>query len=93
MTKNITLAIEEDLLDRARVLAAMRRTTVNAMVREFLDREVRREADDARRADAWAAFFKDVDRGRQGGEAESGDAVTFDREELYDEVLRERGLL
>ena len=40
MTKNITLAIDEDLLDKVRVLAAMRRTSVNAMVREFLAREV-----------------------------------------------------
>ena len=34
--KNITLAIEDDILDRARMAAAERRTTVNAMVREFL---------------------------------------------------------
>lgn len=40
MAKNITLAIDEDLLDKARVLAAMRRTTVNAMVRDFLQRAV-----------------------------------------------------
>ncbi|MGX6649048.1 DUF6364 family protein [Maricaulaceae bacterium MS644] len=43
MTKNLTLAIDEDLLDRARVLAAMKRTTVNAMVREFLERVVQDE--------------------------------------------------
>lgn len=43
MTKNLTLAIDDDLLDRARVLAAMRRTTVNAMVREFLERMVQEE--------------------------------------------------
>lgn len=34
--KNITLAIEDGVLDRARLVAAERRTTVNAMVREFL---------------------------------------------------------
>ncbi|MCP2678952.1 hypothetical protein NHF45_05355 [Maricaulaceae bacterium NA33B04] len=48
MAKNITLAIDEDLLDKARVLAAMRRTTVNAMVRDFLqgavDTEVGQDA-------------------------------------------------
>jgi len=38
-TKNITLAIDEDLLDKARVLAALRRTSVNEMVRNFLKRE------------------------------------------------------
>jgi plasmid stability protein len=39
-SKNLTLAIDEALLDRARVLAAIRRTSVNDMVREFLIREV-----------------------------------------------------
>ena len=43
MTKNLTLAIDDDLLDRARVVAAVRRTTVNAMVREYLERVVREE--------------------------------------------------
>ena len=33
MNKNLTLSIDEDLLDKARVLAAMRRTSVNEMVR------------------------------------------------------------
>ena len=48
MTKNLTLAIDEDLLDRARVLAAMKRTSVNAMIREYLERLVseEREADE-----------------------------------------------
>ena len=43
MAKNITLAIDEDLLDKVRVLAAMRRTSVNAMIREFLERIVESE--------------------------------------------------
>lgn len=34
--KNITLAIDETLLERARLHAAQRGTTVNALVREFL---------------------------------------------------------
>ncbi|HYA81137.1 MAG TPA: DUF6364 family protein [Methylocystis sp.] len=34
--KNITLAIDEDVLKRARLVAAEQKTTVNAMVREFL---------------------------------------------------------
>ena len=34
--KNITLAVEDDILERARMVAAEKRTTVNAMVREFL---------------------------------------------------------
>jgi hypothetical protein len=37
MTKNITLAIDEDLLDRVRVVAAERKTTVNGLVRAYLE--------------------------------------------------------
>jgi predicted transcriptional regulator len=34
--KNITLAIDDEILDKVRIVAAHKRTTVNAMVREFL---------------------------------------------------------
>ncbi|MCR9130343.1 MAG: DUF6364 family protein [Alphaproteobacteria bacterium] len=94
MTKNLTLAIDEDLLDKARVLAAMRRTTVNAMVREFLSREVTSETSDAARMERWNDHFKaaDADACRRARRS-SGDKPTFDREEFYEEVMRERGLL
>ena len=42
-TKNITLAIDETLLQQARVLATMRRTSVNEMVRGYLTAEVQAE--------------------------------------------------
>jgi hypothetical protein len=41
--KNITLAIDERILDKARVVAAQKRTTVNAMVRDFLTEIAGRE--------------------------------------------------
>jgi hypothetical protein len=34
--RNLTLAVDDDVLDKARVIAAQRKTTVNAMVRDFL---------------------------------------------------------
>jgi hypothetical protein len=34
--KNITLAIDEVVLERARLVAVEQKTTINAMVREFL---------------------------------------------------------
>jgi hypothetical protein len=34
--KNITLAIDDEVLDKVRVVAAEKKTTVNALVREFL---------------------------------------------------------
>lgn len=90
-TKNITLAIDEDLLDKARVLAAMRRTSVNEMVREFLSAEVDGVTQDARKAD-WDALFRMLDesapdrrKGLEGGLPR--------RDEMYDEVMRDRGLL
>ena len=38
MTKNITLAIDEEVLDKARIYAAKRQTSVNGLVREYLAR-------------------------------------------------------
>lgn len=43
MKKNLTLSIEEGLLQKARVLAAMRRTSVNEMIRGFLETSVNAE--------------------------------------------------
>lgn len=43
MTRNLTLAIDDALLDKVRVLAAMKRTSVNEMVRGFLTRLVEQE--------------------------------------------------
>lgn len=37
MTKNITLAIEEDLLERFRLHAAERKTSVNALLRKHME--------------------------------------------------------
>ena len=41
--KNVTLAIDETLLERARDLAGRRKTTLNAMVRSLLEHEVEQE--------------------------------------------------
>lgn len=37
---NLTLSIDKNLLKRARLLALEHDTTVNAMIRDFLEREV-----------------------------------------------------
>ncbi len=94
MTKNLTLAIDDDLLDKARVLAAMRRTTVNAMVRGYLEREIERETLQVTRAEAWSRMFQaaDADAYRRGHRLRDGERL-FDRELFYEEVMRERGLL
>ncbi len=92
MTKNVTLAIDADLLAKARVLAAMRRTSVNEMVRKFLEAEVAREQDQAARAERWQKLFDEADRSATDAQrAAPGGLPT--RQELYEEVARERGLL
>lgn len=92
-TKNITLAIDEDLLDKARVLAAMRRTSVNEMVRGFLEQEVEAETGRGKRAEAWAKLFAEIDRDAANRAPVENNNRRFDRDEMYDEVMRDRGLL
>ena len=41
--KNVTLAIDETLLERARGLAERRKTSLNAMIRSLLESEVEQE--------------------------------------------------
>ena len=89
LNKNLTLSIDEELLDRARVLAAMKRTSVNAMIRDFLAREVKREAQGASRAELWGRVFAQADELQP---AENPD-LNSKRDELYQGVMRERGLL
>jgi metal-responsive CopG/Arc/MetJ family transcriptional regulator len=46
--KNVTIAIDEALLREARRIAANRSTTLNAMIREFLEKLARRESQAAK---------------------------------------------
>jgi hypothetical protein len=45
MTRNITLAVDEEILARYRLLAAERKTTVNGLVRKHMEEAVGLEAD------------------------------------------------
>ena len=75
--KNLTLAIEEDVLREARKYAAERETTVNALVREYLtglvsqqerSREARRQLLALSESSTW----------------DPGPGWKWNREELYD---------
>jgi hypothetical protein len=43
--KNVTIALDDALLREARRLAAARATSVNAMIRAFLEQETQRESE------------------------------------------------
>jgi hypothetical protein len=76
--KNITLAIDEELLKRARQLAASRKTTLNALVRSLLTSEVEQED-----RIAWAreGMRRLMDRPAQ----EAGPAYKWNRQDAYAE--------
>ena len=75
--KNITLAVEEEVLEAARVVAAERKTTVNALVRGYL-RQIADQRDNARQA------MMKLRRLSMESRAELGPDYKFDRESLYD---------
>jgi predicted transcriptional regulator len=80
MMKNITLAVDEDVLKAVRRYAATRDTTVNAMVREYLADIVQQE-DRLAEAKRGLKELMDNPTGRLGPNYE------WNREELYEERL------
>lgn len=80
-TKNITLAIDEDLLEQARRIALDEKTSVNAMVRDLLLRKVAQSTTTQRRREAARRL---VELGR-GSNLPLPGGWTFEREEIYGE--------
>jgi len=76
VTRNITLAIDDALLDKVRVLAAMKRTSVNEMVRGFLTSMVQQEQS---KDEAREALLKLIDESR----GRMGDWRPGKRDEIY----------
>ena len=75
--KNITLAIEDEVLDKVRIVAAEKKTTVNALVREFL-------ADLASRHERLAEARKQLLRLMDTSEGRMAPDWKFDREETHE---------
>jgi hypothetical protein len=61
--RNITLSADEDLIERARLIAQAQRTTLNAAFREWL-REFTASAGDAQSFDSLMQRLRHVDAGR-----------------------------
>lgn len=78
--KNVTLAMDEELLRKGRALAEKRKTSLNALIRSLLAHEV--EQDDRI---AWAreGMRKLIEEKQKRGE--SGSPFTWDRDENYAE--------
>lgn len=75
--KNITLAVEDEILERVRVVAAEKRTTINAMVREFLTEIATR---DSKLAKARHELLELMDRST----GDMGPDWKWSREETYE---------
>lgn len=82
--KNVTLAIDEGLLQEARELARRRHTSLNAIVRSLLSQEVEQER---RIADAKRGLRELM----ENATLDMGPDYRWNRQEIYDE--RENRLL
>jgi hypothetical protein len=80
--KNITLAIDEGVLEKVRAYAAEQKTTVNAIVRQHLEK-IAGENDKRAEARRQLRRLAETSQARLGGDH------VWNREELYDRpVLR-----
>jgi hypothetical protein len=77
---NITLAIDEELLERARGYAERKGTTLNALVRELLGSEIDQ---DLRREEARRGLLELMDKST----ARLGPDYKWNREEVYEERM------
>jgi hypothetical protein len=92
MTKNVTLAFDDDTLAKLRVYAAERKTTVNAIFRKHAENLV---GNDARRREAreWMVakgrenLARDAERRAAGATGGALEPSIWNREEIYAERL------
>jgi hypothetical protein len=75
--KNITLAVDDKILDKVRIVAAHKRTTVNAMVRDFLA-EIAGRDEQLAEAKKQLLHLIDTSEGRMAPDWK------FDREETHE---------
>jgi predicted transcriptional regulator len=78
--KNVTLAIDEKLLEQARGLAEKRKTTLNALVRSLLAHEVEQED---RIAWAKAGMKRLMEEARAKAALDEGEPYVWNRRDAY----------
>jgi len=76
MVKNVTLTMDKDLLQLARKLAIDRNTSVNQMVREYLEKEVYLDDKHTAAIEQWKRLSGKGGLGAEG--------ITWTREELHE---------
>jgi hypothetical protein len=77
---NVTIALEDSLIAEGRKLAEQRSTTLNGMLRGFLERSLKQDGS------AWLdSLFAEVDASRaKARRPRSGAKRAWSRDELYD---------
>jgi len=87
--KNITVKIDDLIHHKARILAAKKGTSLSAMVKEFLEREISKEDSETDRVKALEAVFARADkRAIRQKNPRSEPVIPLSREEIYEERLR-----
>ena len=82
----VTLSIDDDLLEAARVRAVKEGTTVDEICRQAIERYARRSEDRLAR-------YRELQASIDANPGVSGKPLpAITREQLYDEMLAERGL-
>ncbi|HDZ74205.1 MAG TPA: hypothetical protein ENH55_15880 [Aurantimonas coralicida] len=76
MTRNITLTVDDDVLTAVKIIAAERRTSVNALVRDYLCQLARKEAEADEAREALVKLIREAD-GDMGSQK-------WNREALHD---------
>ena len=84
MTRNITLAIDEDVLQRVRAIAIERRTSLNALVRQHLEALAQQDDEREIKRRVELAELRDMSA-RSALKSEAG---KFTREDAYEGRLR-----
>lgn len=86
---NLTIAIDDELLRAARIKAVAEGTSVNEVCRQAIERYARLDAE----ADAGDIMTRIRAIARKVKPSPDGQPLWPGREALYDDVMRERGLI
>lgn len=78
-TRNLTLALPEDLLKKLKIVAAKRESSISALVRASLESIAQEE--ESRFQQSWRELRADMERGYNLG---LGDKIPWTRDEIHE---------